>query len=153
RRVLECDRPAQLARRRAGNDRQRDLGADALNGEQEHEQVPLFRRAEAEQLQRVLADVQVCLDRQLLPALAQHRGGRLDELADAVDVEYETGRRQARALPSQPSDHRANSARRGAVAWQIATASASAAWFGVGSFGNDRIAFTIFCTCALSARP
>ena len=41
----------------------------------------------------------------------------------------------------------------GAEAWQIATASASAAWFGVGSYSSPRIAFTIRCTCALSARP
>ena len=41
----------------------------------------------------------------------------------------------------------------GASAWQIATASASAAWLGVGTSSSARIAFTIFPTCSLSARP
>src|SRR5438477_2305052 len=41
----------------------------------------------------------------------------------------------------------------GASAWQIATASASAAWCGVGSSGSERIIFTIRCICAFSARP
>src|SRR3954471_17858316 len=41
----------------------------------------------------------------------------------------------------------------GASAWQIATASASAAWFGAGTSSSERIAFTIFPTCSLSARP
>src|SRR5256885_16743676 len=51
--------------------------------------------------------------------------------------------------PPQPATRRSG----GASAWQIATASASAAWLGVGGASSPRIAFTIRCTSAFSAPP
>ena len=56
-------------------------------------------------------------------------------------------------LTAEPADHPAIRISGGASAWQIATASASAAWFGVGISSRPRIAFTIFPTCSFSARP
>ena len=62
-RVLEHDRAAQVRRGRAGHDRERDLRADAVHGQQLHEQLPLGRLREAVELQRVLAHVQVRVQR------------------------------------------------------------------------------------------
>ena len=87
--------------------------------------------------------------------LAHDRRRRGDEVADAADVEHEpvgveaTGFPRRREIRAQPTIFRSG----GASAWQIATASASAAWFGVGSSSRPRIALTIRCTCAFSARP
>ena len=40
-----------------------------------------------------------------------------------------------------------------ALAWQIATASASAAWSGLGSAASDSSAWTMRCTWSFAARP
>ena len=99
--------------------------AAAKFNSQVDEQIALLHRAEAVELERVLAHVQVRLDGQLVGVAAQHRRRRLHEVADAVHVEDEAGRRQARTLAAQSRDHAA--AIRGAVTWQMATASASEA--------------------------
>src|SRR5262245_12552503 len=113
------------------------------------EQVTLVDRAEAVELQGVLAHVEICLDSELIAVASQHRRRRLDQVADAVHVEHETGAREPRPLPPQARDHA--TAARGAVAWQIATASASAAcWF---LTSMPRTSFTMRCTCAFSACP
>ena len=125
-RVVEHDR-AEAPPETGGDDRQRNLQADAVDRQQVDEEVALVRRAEAVELQRVLADVQVRLDRQIaLARVPQHGGCRLDEVADAVDVEHQPGSRKAGRTSAQPRDHAGTG--RGAVAWQIATASASEAW-------------------------
>ena len=149
RRVLEHDRAPQLGSRRAGDDRQRHLRADPGDGEQVQEELPLGRVGEAVELERVLAHVQVGLDGRLAPALGRaDRAGRGGEqVADAVDVEHEAVGRAADELAPEPRDHDSPCSpqpaiRRsgGASAWQIATASASAAWLGVGfdSSAEDR---------------
>src|SRR5207253_5663352 len=99
----------------------------------------------AVQLQRVLAYVEVDLDRGLLPHAGLDARSRGDEVADAADVENEARRRARRDRPTEARDHSpaASSRRAGASAWQIATASASAAWCGLGGSGRPRIAFTI----------
>ena len=99
--------------------------------------------------------MQVRLDHDLaLPArLLRGAPGRLDEVADPADLEHERVRGARDRFAAQPGDQTAALSRGGASAWQIATASASAAWFGVGGFGSPRIALTIFCTCTLSACP
>ena len=80
--------------------------------------------------------------------------GREHEVADPVDVEHEPVAGLAREPPAQPRDHPATAFRSGgASAWQIATASASDAWSGVGRFSSLRIDCTMRCTCAFSARP
>src|SRR3954467_399591 len=84
------------------------------------------RRATPVERKRARAPVEIRLDGQLLAVAPQDRRRRLDEIADAVHVEHEARRRQAGALAGEPRDHAA--AIRGAVAWQMATASASEAW-------------------------
>ncbi len=108
---------------------------------------------EAVERERVLADDGVDLDRDLAAAEALHRRRGVDEVADAVHVDDETLSRTPRDPAAQPRDHALSLTSGGMSAWQIATASASAAWFGAGTSSRARIAFTIFPTCCLSARP
>ena len=119
------------------------------------EELPLGRVGEAVELERVLAHVQIGLDDGLAPALGRPNRARSggEQVADAVDVEHEAVGRPADELPAQPADHPAIRISGGASAWQIATASASAAWLGVGFDSIARIARTMRCTCAFSARP
>ena len=158
--VAERDRPAQLGRRRAGDDGERDLRADAADREQMDEQLALLGVGEAVELQRVLADVQVRLDRHLRPGRGAPQDGwrRRDEVPDAVDVEHEplgaadprAGRGAAR---SRAGPHDAIRASGGISAWQIATARASAACEVGGSSSSESSIFTIRDTWPLSARP
>src|SRR5262249_38852958 len=99
--------------------------------------------------------VQMRLDRDLGAGLGAAKNGRrhVDEVPHAADLENDA----VGATPDQPAaeagDHATTSSTRGASAWQIATARASAAWFGVGIVGSVSIVFTIRCTCVLSACP
>ena len=90
-RVVERDRAPQVARRRARDDRERDLRPDARDREQVLEQLALGGLAEAVELERVLAHVQVGVERDLSPALGQARGrrGHGQRVADAADVEHD----------------------------------------------------------------
>ena len=62
---LERDRALELLRRRARDDRERDLRPDPADAEKLDEQRALCRVGEAVELERVLAHVQVRLDRHL----------------------------------------------------------------------------------------
>src|SRR6185503_5049229 len=127
--------------------------ADAVDREELDEEVALRELGEAVELQRVLADVHVRVHGDLV-ALLPHRGRRrVHEVAHAADVEHEALRRARDGAAAEAGDHPATFRSGGAIAWQIATASASAAWFGVGIASRPRIAFTIRPTCSLSARP
>ena len=119
------------------------------------EQLALGGLAEAVELERVLADVQVRVERDLSPAFCQARRGRRDgqRVADPADVQHDPLAGARDRGPAQPRDHPTAFISGGAIAWQIATASASAAWCGVGIAFSPRIAATIRCTCAFSARP
>src|SRR5262249_31109771 len=136
--------------------RERDLRADAGDGEQELEQLALLGVCEPVELECVLPYDEVRLDRQLLRPLGepQRCGRRRDEVADAADVEHEPVGAPRDGLPAEARDHpdtvRSSG---GASTWQMATASASAAWSGRGSRSRPRIVFTIRCTCSFSARP
>ena len=145
-----------------GDDRERDLRPDAADGEQVLEQLALGRVGEPVELERVLADVQVASRATTsssplgLPQRAR-RGG--DEVADAVDVEHEAVRTPRDRLAAQPRDHDAphqlaalSERRRERVADRDrervgGVRAASAVAF------SPRIACTIRCTCAFSARP
>src|SRR5581483_1530136 len=153
--VLAHDRAAQLVGGRTRDDRERDLRADAVHGQELDEEVALGALGEAVELEDVLAHVEVRLDRDLAACIRLPDGARRggDEVADAADVEHEALRGRGDGRSPQPRDHPASLRSGGASAWQMATASASAAWFGVGSASSPRIAFTIRCTCAFSARP
>src|SRR2546421_2284398 len=180
RRVLERDRAAQLVRRGARDDRQRDFRADPLDGEQQLEELALGSLGRAEQLQDVLPHMKIRLEHDLSPGLRLPPGAvrGVDEVADAADIQNDAGRRARDDLPAKPRDHEVRLGARpdgpaahrtlpigttrrcyailssgGASAWQIATARASAAWCGVGGCLRPRIAITIRCTCAFSARP
>ena len=63
--VAERDRPPELRGRRAGDDRERDLRADAAHRQELHEELTLLGVGEPVQLERVLAHVEVRLDRHL----------------------------------------------------------------------------------------
>ncbi len=112
------------------------FGPTPLTDKQLDEELALLAVGEAVELHHVLADVEVRVDGDLVGRVAlAHRGRRrVDEVADAADVEDEPFRRVRHGLTAQARDHEAAAIRRsgGAIAWQIATASASAAWFGVG---------------------
>ena len=129
RRVLEHDRPAEVGRGRAGDDRERDLRADPRHGEEMEEELALGCIGEAVELQSVFAYVEVRLHDSLTAPLGRpHRTrGRREQVADAVHVEHEAVGRPSRECSSQPPDHPAIRRSGGASAWQIATARASAA--------------------------
>src|SRR5438132_6135299 len=153
--VLERDRAAQLGGGRAGDDRKRHLRPHPGDGEERLEQLALSRLGKAVELERVLAHVQIGLELDLAAPVGQavRARRRLDEVADAAHVEDEPVGAPRDRLAAQPGDHPAALSNGGARAWQMATASASAAWFGSGGSASPRIAFTIRCTCAFSARP
>ena len=113
-----------------GDDRERDLRADARDRQQLLEELSLGRVGEAVELKGVLADVKVRLDRRLLRAsgLGERARRRLDEIADAADVEHEAVGPAPDGLAAELRDHDATClSSGGASAWQMATASASAA--------------------------
>ena len=127
-------------RRRAGDDRERDLRPDAGHAEQQLEQLALVGRREAVELERVLAHVEVGLDasspsptRALHRAASRRRGSRRRRRRRrARGVRAATVPRAARSCRegTGAGGHLTPTARRsgGASAWQIATASASEAW-------------------------
>src|SRR5262249_57293187 len=127
------------------------------DGEEVLEQLALGGFAEAVELERVLADVQVGVERDLSPGLRHPRRRRRDgqRVPHAADVEHDAvaGGRARDRRPTQARDHPAAFKSGGASAWQIATASASAAWWGCGTCFRPRIALTIRCTWPFSARP
>src|SRR5204863_440076 len=107
---LERDRAPQLGRGRAGDDRERHLRADTVDREQVDEQVALLGAAEAEELERVLAHVQVGLDRHLVARRAQHARRHLHEVADGADVRHHPWSMALRRPPlswTMPNPHAA----------------------------------------------
>src|SRR5207248_9038645 len=141
------DRASQLRGCRARHDCERDLGPDAVDAEQQLEELALLRGRESVQLQGVLADDRVDLYCDVAAPEPLHRGCGVDEVADAVHVDDEALPRPPRHAAAQPGDHATTAfSNGGAMAWQIATARASAAWFGCGIASNPRIAFTILPT-------
>ena len=109
------------------------------------EQLPLGRLGEAVELQRVLPHMRVHLDGDLLGALRtpQRALRRGHEVADAAHVEDERVATQPCRSTGQAGDHPTARSSGGASAWQIPTASASAAWWGSGSSFSPRIACTM----------
>ena len=141
-RVAGGDRAQQLAGRAAREDRDRDLGADPRDRGQVAEQVALLLGGEAVELDRVVAGDQVGVQDRLLAA-RRHRLQRLGRdrqpVADPAGLDHDVvgrGGPGPRRGPRRSSDAHRRPARptrppppcaRG-PAWQIATASASAAW-------------------------
>ena len=130
------------------------FGPTPFTPSSELEELALVGRREAVQLQRVLADDGVHLDRDLAVAEAVHRRRRVHEVADAVDVDDErladAARRRGRAAarsrrdrPLQRRRERMADRDRERVGGVVRRRTSS----------RPRIAFTIFPTCSLSARP
>src|SRR5262249_43806046 len=142
-------------RRGARDDRQRHLRPDTRHGEQMLEELPLADVREAVELEGVLPHMQVRLQDYLGRAVRKAKRGRRgqDEIANSAHVEDEALGPARNRPPSQHRDHPTARRKGGASAWQIATASASAAWCGTGGCSSPRILLTIRCTCSLSARP
>ena len=138
------DRGQQLARRAAGQHRERHLRPDGLDADQQQEEVALGLGGEAVEQQRVVADDQVGVERRRLAdrgRVAQRLGRHGQPVADAAAGRRRRGRcaarrprRSSRAItrPRSPC-RRPRRAARAPLAWQMATASASAAWSGRGS--------------------
>ena len=153
--------PSAIARRsssgeRARDDGERNLRPDAAHTEEVDEELALRSVGEPVELQRVLADVQVRLERRPRRVPAARRsalGVAATQVADAAHVEDEPVRRASGRRAAQAGDHPATSSSGGASAWQIATASASAACDDGGSASSLRMIFTIRCICPFSARP
>src|SRR5262249_18092679 len=156
RRILECDRTPKVGDRRARDDGERYLRPDAVHRKKLDEELALPWLRQAVELERVVANVQVRVERHLVGAVGLPRGARRrrDEIADSADVEDEAVARVRHRPAAQARDHAELTFRSGgASAWQIATASASAACDDDGASVSPRIARTILATCAFSARP
>ena len=119
------------------------------------EELALGRVREAVELQRVLAHVEVRLDDDLSRTVrdAERRRCRGQDVADPTDVDHEPVGSPPGRRPAEPRDHPAASRSGGASAWQIATASASAACDELGVASSPRIIRTIRCIWPFSARP
>src|SRR5580700_3068384 len=155
--VLSEDRQVQPLRRHRRQDRQGQPSADALHGCQQPKPVALGSIDKAVEMDMVLADMG--LDQQARRGagqqLAQGASRAEGKIADAADINDRAVRGDRVENAAKLGDHRA-SLHRCTVpawwAWQIATASASAAsGSAMAHPGNRRR--TIICTCPFSAWP
>src|SRR4051812_8929406 len=152
--VARGDRGEQLARRAARQHGQRHLRPDRLDAEQQQEQVALLLAAEAEQRDRVVAQDRVRVQRDVLADrrhAAQRLGRHGEPVADAAGEDDDVVGPPDGDLAAHQRDHAATSPTW--LTWQIATASASAAWSGRGGSGSESSVWTIRPTWSLSARP
>src|SRR5690606_3695499 len=144
----------------AGEHTERRARADAADLQEAAEELALGLGDEAVQHVRVLAHEQMGDQRQRLAdlrKLVEGRHRRVDLVPDASDLDRQRRRSFRDQCPLQETDHRPTAAARLAestreCAWQIATASASAASVG-GAFGSPSRRATMYCTCAISAPP
>src|ERR1700733_6382048 len=154
--VLSRDRCAQGFRRERAENPQRDLGANALHALQQAKPIALAGREEAVQSDRVFAHIG--FDEQLRRltqggncAQGASRGG--DQIADAIDVEDQGFFLDAVDDSLEFANHAAPRARPTRCwAWQMATASASAA-SEVDAVEAANSILTIIATCRFSAWP
>jgi hypothetical protein len=110
--VVARDRATELSGSRARDDRQRHLRPHAVHAQQKLEQLALVGGREAVELQRVLTDDGVHLDRDLALAQAMHRGSRVHEVADAVHIDDERLPDPPGRRPAEPGDHDATARQR-----------------------------------------
>src|SRR5215216_1698537 len=105
--IFEHDRSAEIGRSGVGEDRERHFRADAGHGQQELEQLALRRLGEAVQLERVLADMEISVEGDLLSALRLRKRAlrRLEEVADAADVQHDAVQPPRDDLAAQARDH------------------------------------------------
>ena len=157
--VAGGDGAQQVARRAAGEHRERHLRPDRLHADQQQEEVALLLGGEAVQQHRVVTHDQVRVRRHGLPHarhVAQRLGRHRQPVADAAarDDDVVGAADRDRALEQRDHPTLVSAAASGApLAWQIATASASAAWSGRGSSSSASSVWTIRCTWSFAARP
>src|SRR5690606_12208854 len=163
--VAGLHKAGELLHAGAGEDGQRDLGADAAHPLHVAEQAPLGLAGEAVQRHRVFLLRVVREQGDLLPEHGQRvegAHGRFQFVTDPAHVHHQPRRRLVRERSPQASDHRRLQARRASTprrealartwAWVMAMASASAASACSRPF-RPSIAPTMCCTWALSAAP
>src|SRR5207302_9757730 len=76
-----------------------------------------------------------------------------EPVADAAALDHDVVGPPDHHAPSHRGDHASAFVRAAALAWQMATARASAAWSGSGGVGSLSSAPTMRCTWPFSARP
>ena len=159
--VAGGDRSQQLARGAAGERRDGDLRADPADRDQLAEEVALLLGGEAVEGERVVAGDQLGVQEGVAPGgrdRFQRLGRDGEPVADAAGVDHDVIGPAHQHLAADRGDHpasllRGTSADRstppaaGAPPWQIATASASAAWSGARRLGQARAG------CRPSAAP
>ena len=136
------------------------LGPTACTPSKQQEQISLGLRPKSHEHQRVVAHDEVRAQSGFAPE-GSDTGQRLrgDRQAVANPAAHERHVLEAALgdLSAKQRDHpvaAVSAAERGAwLAWQIATARASAAWSGWGSDGRARSAATMRATCSFDARP
>ena len=146
------ERGEQLARAACREHGERDLGPDRLDRQQHQEQVALLLGVEAVQRQGVVADDQVGVQRHLLadrrargaaspprrPPGSRRCSQRITTWSERRTATSPRSSAITRRAPQRsraiPDGQRAASGAR--LAWQMATASASAAWSGRGVLGQ-----------------
>ena len=158
--VAGDERGDQLARRAAAEHRERHLRPHRLHADEREEEVALLLGGEAVEGQRVVAHDQVGVQRDGAAHagdLAQRLGRDGQAVADpARGLDHHVVGAADRDLAGDERDHPATAAAAASgawLAWQMATASASAAWSGRGGSGSESSAWTIRATWPLSARP
>ena len=158
--VAGHERGDELARGAAAEHGERHLRPHRLHPDEGQEEVALLLGGEAVEGQRVVAHDQVRVQRDGAAHagdLAQRLGRDGQAVADpARGLDHHVVGAADRHLAGDERDHPATAAAaaNGAwLAWQMATASASAAWSGRGGSGSESSAWTIRATWPLSARP
>ena len=147
-RIPGGDRPQELSRRPAREDRDRHLRPDSRDRGEVEEEIALLLAREPVQRQRVVAGHQMGVQGRLLAARG-HRlerlGGDRQAVADAARLDHHVVGTADQDLAAHRGDHPTRTsgflvssacAGRAWPAWQIATASASEAWSDSG--GCDR---------------
>jgi len=105
REVVARDRAPELRGRRPGDDRKRHLGADPGDAEQQLEEIALVGRGKTVELEGVLANMGVNLDRRLRPDARRHARCGGDEIADPADIDQKARGRACGNGAAQARDH------------------------------------------------
>ena len=158
--VAGRERGHQVAGAAAAEDGERHLRPDGLDADEQQEEVALLLRREAVELEGVVADDEVAVEERRVPEggdLAQRLGRHGEGVAHAAGgLEHDAAGAADGDLAGDGRDHAGtgSAAASGAwLAWQMATARASAAWSGRGASGSDSSAWTMRPTWSLAARP